>query len=72
MISGLRGTEFSSSIGPVFPGSADAVLALGGGVTAGGQPRPATVLRARHAITLYRSGRARSIIMSGAYGTRGG
>jgi hypothetical protein len=44
------------------------IVALGGGITAGGEPRPATVARARRAITLYRRGRARRIVMSGAYG----
>jgi len=48
--------------------SADAVVALGGGITADGQPRPPTVARARRAAALYRSGRARRIVMSGAYG----
>lgn len=48
--------------------SADVVVALGGGITADGEPRPATVARARRAAALYRSGRAQRIVMSGAYG----
>ena len=44
------------------------IVALGGGITAHGQPRPATVTRARRAVALYRSGRAHRIVMSGAYG----
>ncbi len=68
MTSGLRGGECSSSIGPVSLASTDVIMALGGGVTAGGEPRPATVLRARRAVALYRSGRAHRIVMSGAYG----
>ena len=35
-----------SSIGPVSPASAGVVVALGGGITAGGEPQPATVARA--------------------------
>jgi uncharacterized SAM-binding protein YcdF (DUF218 family) len=57
-----------SSIEPVSPASADVIVALGGGVTAHGQPRPATVARARQAVALYHSGREPRIIMSGAYG----
>lgn len=37
-------------------------------MTADGQPRPATAARARLAVALYRSGRARRIVMSGAHG----
>lgn len=48
--------------------SADVVVALGGGITAGGEPQPATVARARRAAALYRSGQAHRIVMSGAYG----
>lgn len=48
--------------------SADVIVALGGGMTADGQPQPATAARARHAAGLYRSGRAPRIVMSGAYG----
>lgn len=48
--------------------SADVVIALGGGITVGGEPRPATVARARRAAGLYRSGRASRLVMSGAYG----
>jgi uncharacterized SAM-binding protein YcdF (DUF218 family) len=66
--SGLRGRGASSSIEPVSPASADVIVALGGGVTAHGQPRPATVARARRAVALHRSGRAHRIVMSGAYG----
>jgi vancomycin permeability regulator SanA len=44
------------------------IVALGGGITVGGEPRPATVARARRAAALYRSGRAQRIVMSGAYG----
>lgn len=47
---------------------ADVVVALGGGITADGEPRPATVARARRAAGLYRSGRAARLVMSGAYG----
>jgi uncharacterized SAM-binding protein YcdF (DUF218 family) len=50
------------------PVSADVVVALGGGIAADGQPRPPTVARARRAAALYRSGRARRIVMSGAHG----
>ena len=66
--SGLRDRGVSSSIEPVSPASADVIVALGGGITAHGQPRPATVTRARRAVALYRSGRAHRIVMSGAYG----
>lgn len=59
---------FSSSIDSVTPVSADVVVALGGGITAGGEPQPATVARARRAAALYRSGLAQRIVMSGAYG----
>jgi len=52
----------------VSPASADVIVALGGGITAGGEPRPETVARARRAAALYRSGRAQRIVMSGAYG----
>lgn len=48
--------------------SADVAVALGGGITADGEPRPATVARARRAAALYRAGRAQRIVMSGAYG----
>ena len=44
------------------------IVALGGGITADGEPGPATVARARRAAALYRSGRAQRIVMSGAYG----
>ena len=40
-------------------------------MTAGSQPRPATVARALRAAGLYRSGRAARIVMSGAYGMYG-
>ena len=50
------------------PARADVIVALGGGITADGEPRPATVARARRAAALYRSGRAQRIVMSGAYG----
>ena len=43
-------------------------VALGGGITAEGEPRQATVARARRAAWLYCSGRAARIVMSGAYG----
>ena len=59
---------FSGSIEPVAPVSADFVVALGGGITAGGEPQPATVARARRAAALYRPGLAQRIVMSGAYG----
>lgn len=65
---GCAARVFSGSIGPVSPVSADVVVALGGGITADGEPQPATVARARRAAALYRSGRARRIVMSGAYG----
>jgi len=52
----------------VFPAAADVIVALGGGITSDGVPRPATVARARRAAGLYRSGRAHRIVMSGAYG----
>jgi uncharacterized SAM-binding protein YcdF (DUF218 family) len=52
----------------VFPANADVIVALGGGVTSDGEPLPATAARARLAAGLYRSGRARRIVMSGAYG----
>lgn len=58
----------SGSIWPVSPVVAGVVVALGGGITADGEPRPATAARARLAAALYRSGRARRIVMSGAYG----
>jgi hypothetical protein len=44
------------------------IVALGGGITAGGEPGPATVARACRAAALYRSGRSQRIVMSGAYG----
>jgi uncharacterized SAM-binding protein YcdF (DUF218 family) len=59
---------FSGSIEPVAPVSADVVVALGGGITADGEPQPATVARARRAAALYRPGRAQRIVMPGAYG----
>ena len=59
---------FCGSIGRVSPVSADVVVALGGGITAGGEPQPATVARVRRAAALYRSGQAQRIVMSGAYG----
>jgi uncharacterized SAM-binding protein YcdF (DUF218 family) len=65
---GCAAWEFSSSIGSVFPARADVVVALGGGVTPAGQPQPVTMARTRRAIALYRCGRARQIVMSGAYG----
>jgi uncharacterized SAM-binding protein YcdF (DUF218 family) len=52
----------------VFPASADVIVALGGGITSDGEPLPVTAARARWAAGLYRSGRARRIVMSGAYG----
>jgi uncharacterized SAM-binding protein YcdF (DUF218 family) len=52
----------------VFPARADVIVALGGGIASDGEPRSATVARARRAAELYRSGRARRIVMSGAYG----
>jgi uncharacterized SAM-binding protein YcdF (DUF218 family) len=52
----------------VSSASADFVVALGGGITAEGEPGAATVARARRAAGLYRSGRAARIVMSGAYG----
>jgi uncharacterized SAM-binding protein YcdF (DUF218 family) len=64
----LRDRGTSSSIEPVSAASADVIVALGGGITAHGQPRPATVARARRAVALYHSGRAHRIVMSGAYG----
>jgi uncharacterized SAM-binding protein YcdF (DUF218 family) len=64
----LRDRGTSSSIEPVSPASADVIVALGGGITAHGQPRPATVARAHRAVALYHSGRAHRIVMSGAYG----
>jgi DUF218 domain len=64
----LRRAVSCSSIGPVPPASAGVIVALGGGITADGEPRPATVARARRAAALYRSGRAQRIVMSGAYG----
>lgn len=48
--------------------SADVVVALGGGITADGEPLPTTVARAWRAVELYRSGRGARIVMSGAYG----
>jgi uncharacterized SAM-binding protein YcdF (DUF218 family) len=68
VISGLRCRGFSTSIESVAPVSADVVVALGGGITADGEPQPATVARARRAAALYRSGRVQQIVMSGAYG----
>ena len=50
------------------PANAGVIVALAGGITAGGEPQPATVARARRAAALYRSGRAQRIVMSGAYG----
>ncbi len=50
------------------PASSGVIVALGGGITADGEPRPETVARARRAAALYRSGRAQRIVMSGAYG----
>jgi uncharacterized SAM-binding protein YcdF (DUF218 family) len=64
----LRRAVSCSSIGPVPPASAGVIVALGGGITADGEPRPATVARARRAAALYRSGQAQRIVMSGAYG----
>jgi uncharacterized SAM-binding protein YcdF (DUF218 family) len=64
----LRRAVPCSSIEPVPPASADVIVALGGGITAGGEPGPATVARARRTAALYRSGRAQRIVMSGAYG----
>src|SRR6202035_3054383 len=58
----------AASIGPVSPVNADVIVALGGGITADGELRPATVARARRAAALYRSGRAQRIVMSGACG----
>ena len=65
---GLRRGVSCSSIGPVSPARAGVIVALGGGITAGGEPQPATVARAVRAAALYRSGRAQRIVMSGAYG----
>ena len=48
--------------------SADVIVALGGGITARGEPLAVTVARARRAVALYLAGRARRIVMSGAYG----
>jgi len=53
---------------PESAARAGVIVALGGGITAGGEPQPATVARARRAAALYRSGRAQRIVMSGAYG----
>jgi DUF218 domain len=64
----LRRGVSRSSIGPVSRASAGVIVALGGGITADGEPRPATVARALRAAALYRSGRAQRIVMSGAYG----
>jgi len=64
----LRRWVSCSSIEPVVPANADVIVALGGGITADGEPQPATVARARRAATFYRSGRAQRIVMSGAYG----
>lgn len=64
----MRVWGVSSTIEPVFPASADVIVALGGGVTSDGEPLPATAARARRAAGLYRSGRAHRIVMSGAYG----
>jgi hypothetical protein len=58
MISGLRCRGFSTSIESVAPVSAHVVVALGGGITADGEPQPATVARSRRAAALYRSGGA--------------
>jgi uncharacterized SAM-binding protein YcdF (DUF218 family) len=52
----------------VSAASAGVIVALGGGITADGEPQPATVARAVRAAALYRSGRAQRIVMSGAYG----
>jgi uncharacterized SAM-binding protein YcdF (DUF218 family) len=52
----------------VSAASAGVIVVLGGGITAGGEPQPATVARAVRAAALYRSGRAQRIVMSGAYG----
>lgn len=67
VISGLRCRGVPRQHRAVSPVSADVVVALGGGITADGEPRAATVARARRA-ALYRSGRAQRIVMSGAYG----
>jgi vancomycin permeability regulator SanA len=67
MISGLRCRGFSISIESVAPVSAHVVVALGGGITADGEPQPATVARSRRAAALHRSGRVQQIVMSGAY-----
>jgi uncharacterized SAM-binding protein YcdF (DUF218 family) len=53
---------------PASAARAGVIVALGGGITVGGEPQPATVARARRAAALYRSGRAQRIVMSGAYG----
>ena len=47
---------------------ADVILVLGRGIAVDGEPSPATRRRAHRAAELYCSGRARRIIMSGAYG----
>jgi uncharacterized SAM-binding protein YcdF (DUF218 family) len=52
----------------VSPASADVIVALGGGITVDGEPGPATVARAHRAVALYRAGRARAVVMSGAFG----
>jgi hypothetical protein len=65
---GLRRWVPGSSIGHVVFVNADVIVALGGGITVGGEPQPSTVARARRAAVLYRSGRARRIVMPGAYG----
>ena len=64
----MRRRVSCSSIGLVSAASAGVIVALGGGITAGGDPQPATVARALRAAALYRSGRAQRIVMSGAYG----
>jgi DUF218 domain len=55
----------------VSPASADVIVALAGGIAGDGEPRPATVARARRAAVLYRSGRAQRIVMPGGYGMYG-
>jgi len=47
---------------------ADVIVALGGGITAAGEPRPPTAVRARRAAALYHAGRADQVVMAGAYG----
>jgi hypothetical protein len=63
---GLRRWVSCSSIGHVVFVSSDVIVAVGGGITAGGEPQPATVARARGTAVVYRSGRARRIVMPGA------